>query len=347
MNDLEFMLAAINEAKKASGFEKPNPKVGCVIVKENKIISQGFHQTYGEAHAEVNAINKLNKSELEGSTLYVTLEPCSKSGKTPPCTDLIIQSKIKRVVFGSKDPSDNNAKKILEENGIEVLGGVLSEKTDLLVSDFYTNVKGQRPYVIGKVAMTIDGKMATRTNDSKWITSDKAREFSRQRRADVQAILVGSNTIRLDDPQLSVRKEGFKDPKIVVIDSTNLLTGNEKIFDLEVEKIIFSSNEINRPNTKLIKIDDQFTTSKLLDELWSQGIKSLLVEGGSFTLNKFLQEGNLDQLDVYIASKIIGDKEALNAFNFQTINKLSEAKKLNIRRIENITDDIFVEYGVN
>lgn len=349
-DNLYYMQLAIDEALKSKGYEKPNPRVGAILVLNDKVIGKGFHAEYGKDHAEILAIKEALKKHksLEGSTLYVTLSPCSKKGKTQPCTDFIIKHKISEVIVGSEDPSDKDVAQIFENNNISYLARVSKEKTDELIMDFSWSVTQSKPFVTGKVAMTIDGKIATKEYDSKWITSDSMRKFSRKDRSNYQALLVGSNTIVQDNPLLTSRTKDHKDPTVVIIDNDNKITDEFKIMKSDTKKIIFNTVKSSKTkNVEYIKYHlESIPTDFILEELWKRNIKSLLVEGGSFTLNKFIKEDNINQLDVYIGSKIIGDKNAINAFNFQSISKLWEAKELKLKRIKNMDNDIYIKYGV-
>lgn len=342
------MQLAINEALKAKGFQKPNPSVGAIIVKDNQIIGSGFHAKSGDNHAEVNAINDaLTKTDsLEGATIYVTLTPCSKHGKTRPCVDLIIKHKFKQVIIGSIDPSDNDAISLLKSNNILVETGIMEKETDELICDFKFNIEKHKTFVVGKVAMTLDGKIATKDFDSKWITDDAARMFSRKKRANFQAILVGVNTLIKDNPMLSTRIEGYKNPIIVVINDDNIIDPEMNIFKNTEKKIIFSKVQLDLPNTDIVIYENELETDFILEKLYEKGIKSLLVEGGSYTLNKFIKQGNINLLDVYIAPKLLGDKNAINAFDFQNISLIKDSKKLKMKQMKIIDETINIEYEV-
>ena len=348
MQDLEYIKKAILMAQKTKGYELPNPAVGSLIVKDNKIIGQGTHLNFGKNHAEINAMEEAlsNGFSLEGSTIYSTLEPCSKVGKTPSCVDRIIKAGIKRVVFGSTDPSDNNSHNKFNNKNIEVLGEVLKKDCDKLIKSFLWNIKTETPYVCAKVAMTIDGYIATKTNDSKWITSLETREYSRKKRSQYQGILVGCNTILNDDPQLNVRQKGYKDPIIIVIDPNNKIDySNLNINKSNTKKIVFCSKEIVQDNYKtIITKQETLSTKYILESLWSIGIKSILVEGGSNTLNRFIDSGDVNEINLYIGNKILGDVNSLSAFNFKGVDKINEAQEWELEFLEKINNDIYVEY---
>lgn len=221
MTDRDYMLRAIELAKKGLGFTNPNPMVGAVIVKDGRIIGEGYHKRCGELHAERNAIAALTES-AEGATIYVTLEPCCHYGKTPPCTEAIIENKIAKVVIGSRDPNPlvaGKGAKILREHGIEVVEDFLKEECDEFNSVFFHYITTKRPYVTVKYAMTADGKIATKTGASKWITGEEARNEVQQMRHKSMAIMAGIGTVLADDPMLNVRVEGLKSPIRVICDS--------------------------------------------------------------------------------------------------------------------------------
>ena len=214
MTDQEYMLRAIQLAKKGEGWTNPNPMVGAVIVKDGKIIGEGYHKKYGELHAERNAIASLTES-AEGAVIYVTLEPCCHHGKTPPCTEAIIEQKNRKVVIGSRDPNPKVAGKgvqILRDHGVEVETGLLEEECLSLNEIFFHYITTKMPYVAMKYAMTLDGKIASFSGDSKWVTGEKAREHTHFLRKKYRGILVGIGTVLADDPMLHVRVEGWKSP---------------------------------------------------------------------------------------------------------------------------------------
>lgn len=217
----EYMRLAIEIAKKGAGKVNPNPMVGAVIVKDERVIGQGYHKYYGGNHAEVNAFENLSDNP-EGATIYVTLEPCSHYGKTPPCVDKIIANKISKVVVGTLDPNplvEGRGIKALKEAGIEVITGVLEEECKKLNEVFMKYILCKRPFVVLKTAMTLDGKIATESGESKWITSDKSRQEVHKLRNKLSAIMVGVNTVIKDNPELTCRLEGGKNPVRIIVDS--------------------------------------------------------------------------------------------------------------------------------
>lgn len=314
------MSVALKEAKKGI-FTHPNPKVGCVIIKNGKIISKGYHRHYGGPHAEVNAINKLSPDKVKNSTVYVTLEPCSTYGKTPPCTELLIKSKVKRVVIGSIDPNpkhNGRAVKILKKHGIEVSTGVLKDECEKLNRVFFKNMKYFLPYITLKIAQSIDGKIADKDYNSKWITSEKSRIIAHKLRRESDCILVGINTVIKDNPSLNIRYVRFrKQPDICVIDRNLRIKTSSNLFKIPDRKIYIvkdrklKSEKRYPQNTELIDMsfdnNGLINIKKLLKILYKKGIRHILVEGGAFTSGSFLHSGNFDRIIVFISPMIIGD----------------------------------------
>lgn len=307
--DEKYMQRAIQLAEKGLGNVSPNPLVGCVLVKDEKIIGEGFHQVFGEGHAEVNAINSVSDQGLvAGSTCYVTLEPCAHHGKTPPCADLLIEKGIGRVVIGCKDPNDpvdGKGIKKLTGAGIEVKTGVLEKECRWMNRRFLTSIEKNRPYVILKWAQTADGFLARENGDSKWISNESSRRLVHKWRGEEDAILVGLNTARNDDPALTVRDWNGKHPTRIVLDSNIELSSDLKLFDGEVKTLVFNRRE-NRDDEKIefVKYDGRLTS--VLDALHERGIQSLIVEGGAKVLSSFIGEGMWDEARVFTSKEEFG-----------------------------------------
>ncbi len=297
------------------GTVSPNPMVGAVIVMDTIIIGEGHHQKYGEAHAEVNAINQVfsNFSDaadlLDQSTIYVSLEPCAHYGKTPPCADLIIKHKITRVVVGSRDPFYAvNGKGIekLRGAGVEVTTGVLEKECLWLNRRFFTRIQKHRPYIILKWAQTSDGFFAPGDNTQHWITGSESRKLVHQWRGEEDAVLIGKNTAAIDNPQLNVRYWQGKSPKRVVIDRKLELNKNINLFDQSVETFIF--NEIKTDvegNNKYIALEDfeRYVPQYILYQLYLQDIQSVIIEGGAQTLNSFIEANLWDEARIFTGPK--------------------------------------------
>tara|TARA_B100000073_G_scaffold62119_1_gene46026 strand:- start:751 stop:1779 length:1029 start_codon:yes stop_codon:yes gene_type:complete len=324
--DEHFMNIALQEAAKANHKVFPNPKVGALIVVDDKIISKGYHTCYGEDHAEANAINKLDKPIIN-ATLYVTLEPCSHIGKRNPCTDIIKSKMFSRVVIGANDPNPkaSGGAEILKNNNINVTENVCAEKSKKLNRRFFTYFEKKRPYVILKIASTLDGFIAEMDGHSKWITNEKSRKSVHKLRSSCDAILVGRKTIEVDNPSLTSHGYG-KDPKIVVLSSQNKINPKSKIF--KNVPIFFSNKDlVNDPKKNIIYI---------LRELYNKSYQTLLVEGGGKTLSHFLDSDLFDELHIYYAPKIIGNGKPL----YVGSNRLTKDYKLKIQKIEHFDHDI-------
>ncbi len=353
--DEKFIKIAIEEAKKGGVFTHPNPCVGAVIVKNGKIISKGYHKEFGKEHAEINAIKKLTPSQLKGSTLYLTLEPCSTYGKTPPCTDVIIKSGIKKVVFATIDPNPNHrgkAVKILKENGIEVKFGVLEDECREINKPFFKNMEKKLPYITIKLATSIDSKIADKNYNSKWISSQTSRRYVHHLRAESDCIVVGINTILKDDPLLNIRYEKYRRlPDICVIDPELKIPFNAKIFSINDRRIFIVSNKkfINLKtisNLEILNLNfgKQLDLKLLLKVLYSKGIRHILVEGGGKTAGSFISQMLFDRIILFFSPLIIGSDgiEAFNAILKHKNDKLGLRVKLNEHKIMN--NDIMAVY---
>jgi diaminohydroxyphosphoribosylaminopyrimidine deaminase/5-amino-6-(5-phosphoribosylamino)uracil reductase len=313
------MKLAFELAKKGEGFVSPNPMVGCVIVKNNKIIGQGYHQQYGKPHAEVNALNSCTVSP-ENSQVYVTLEPCSHFGKTPPCAERLVKEKVKKVFIATKDPNPlvgGKGIEILQKNNIEVEVGILDKEARQLNKVFFHNMSTEMPYIILKSAVSLDGFIADINNSSKWISSESSRKEVHTLRSKVDAVLVGAGTVMADNPLLTVRFVKGRNPKKIVIDLKGKLNGNYKLFDrntiyVSVEKNIHRQNlkTIEKTNTKIM-LFKEFNVEKMLKEFVKINIASILVEGGAFTSGIFLENGFVNELVIYQAPIVLGRGKSL------------------------------------
>jgi diaminohydroxyphosphoribosylaminopyrimidine deaminase/5-amino-6-(5-phosphoribosylamino)uracil reductase len=307
------MQRCLDLAIKGLGRVAPNPMVGCVIVHEGKIIGEGYHQQFGEAHAEVNAIRSVADEELlRESTLYVNLEPCTHFGKTPPCADLIIREGIPRVVIASVDPfpevSGKGIKK-LQGAGIEVTQGVLKPESDYLNRRFVTFYTKHRPYVILKWAQSKDGFMALNEPKQFWFTNAESKELSHKWRSEEEAILVGRNTVEVDDPELTVRLWNGTNPLRIVIDKDLTLNGNKKVFNNEADTLVFNQKANRTEGRKrLVKIDfGNNVALQIMSELHKLKILSVIIEGGATTLNHFIEQGLWDEARIFTSNHILVD----------------------------------------
>lgn len=340
-NDEKYIKMCFSLAKKGKNNVLPNPMVGSLIVKEGRIISKGYHKKYGEFHAERNAI--LNaKEDLEGATIYVNLEPCSHFGKTPPCADLIIEKKIKRVVFSSfdKNPKVDGVKK-LKEAGIEVLGGVLEKEGDELNKVFFKNITKKIPYIALKTATTLDSKIATENYNSKWITGDSSRLEVMKLRSLYQAIITGSNTVLYDNPKLTSRIRGGINPIRIIMDKKGQIPFNYNVFEDNGTRIILIDNTKRKCPSHIEKIGFS-NINELLKTLFNMGIYSILIESGRGLNSAFLKEKCVDEIYHFIAPKILGGGISfIDGFNPQKIDDGLIAYNLKIKKFE---PDIMLNY---
>lgn len=353
----KYMKIAIDLAKKGRGHVSPNPLVGAIIVKGSKIIAQGYHEKYGQNHAEINAI-KSAKEDLKESTMYVTLEPCCHYGNTPPCVDEIIKSKISKVVIGHLDPnpivSGKGVKKLIQNN-IEVVIDVLRDECMKMNEVFLKYILNKEPFVIMKNAMSLDGKIATYAGESKWISSQKSREKVHELRSEVSAIMVGVDTIIKDDPSLTCRLVKGKNPIRIIVDSSLRIPINSIVLNDNCSKtIIVTTNNSNNEKVEKLKSqridvlvidkkDNRVDLKKLMEALGRLNIDSVLLEGGS-TLNfSALKEGIVDKVQIYIAPMILGGKLAKTPVGGEGVKYLSDAYNLTSITAKVIDRDILVE----
>ncbi len=352
----KLMKKCIKLAKQGEGQVCPNPLVGCVIFDDNfRIISEGFHKKYGENHAERNAI--LNaKENLKGTNLIVNLEPCSHYGKTPPCTDLIIEKGIKKVIIGMTDPNPIvNGKGIskLKEAGIEVISGILEAECKELNKFFIKNQTENKIYVTIKTAVTMDGKIASQTGNSKWITDEFSRLEVQKLRNKYDAILTSSTTIIKDNPLMTCRMKKGRNPLRIIID-TNLKTSkNSKIYENNGARIIIVTAE-NISSAKMKEfpnyieflkcplIDEKIDIKKMLELLFEKGIRSILVEAGGTLNNSFIQANEVDSIIQFIAPKILADKNGINFVQGCRRNKISECNNLIFQSTKILKNDIII-----
>ncbi len=307
--DEKYIRRCFELAQLGRGNVSPNPKVGAVVVCDGKVIGEGYHKKYGEAHAEVNAIASVeDKSLLKESTIYVNLEPCCHWGKTPPCANLIIESGIKKCVIANKDINPKvfgGGIKLLQDNGVEVVSGVLEKEGWFLNRRFFTNQKEKRPYVIIKYAQSLDGFIAPEDGNG-WISNDIMKVWVHKQRSEEDAIMVGYNTVIKDNPQLNVRHYQARNPKRVVYDRNLSLPQDSNIFDQTQETIILNhiKDSIEGKN-KYIKIDEELPLiPQILEKLYAEKICSIVLEGGTKLINRFLESGLWDEANVIIGQKI-------------------------------------------
>ncbi|MDX2189215.1 MAG: bifunctional diaminohydroxyphosphoribosylaminopyrimidine deaminase/5-amino-6-(5-phosphoribosylamino)uracil reductase RibD [Bacteroidota bacterium] len=324
------MKRAIELALKGLGSVSPNPMVGAVLVVDNQIIGEGYHMKYGGPHAEVHAIESVSDKELlNKSTLYVTLEPCNHFGKTPPCTELIINNQIKNVVIGSVDPNpivSGKGIKKLEENGISVTKDILEKECQLLNCRFHTFHLQKRPYIILKWAETANGFIANTDYNSKWISNKYSRKLVHKWRSEEDAVLVGFNTAWYDNPQLNVRDWNGRNPIRILLDRHLEIPGNYHLLNQSEKTIIFNTIENDKSNkVEYIKINE-WSVNEIVKKLYEHNIQSIIIEGGANTIQKFFDENMWDEARVFqgvttydngIKAPVLKNAKMTNAENIQ------------------------------
>ena len=356
MNDEYFMKLALGFAKKGEGFTSPNPMVGAIIVKDGNVVGKGYHHAAGKAHAEVNAINDAGVL-AQGATLYVTLEPCNHTGRTPPCTEKILASGIRRVVVAMHDPNPGvkgGGIDYLKHRGIDIKTGVCEERAKRLNEIFIKYVKTNRPFTIIKCAATLDGRIATRTGDSRWVTGEEAREFVHRLRHAVDAIMVGINTVEKDDPSLTTRLAnrlgGLKglDPVRIVLDTHLKIVEKAKLLrlDSDSDTIIITGHSVSEDKkagieqrgAKIIESpvkDGLIDLDILMDRLGALGITSLLIEGGSRVIASALSAEIVEKIFFFFAPKILGGDDGVPICKGQGADLMKNCipvKDINVRQ---------------
>lgn len=341
----------IELAKNGAGKVSPNPLVGAVVIdKNNNIIGEGFHKKYGEAHAEVNALNQAG-DEAKGGTLFVSLEPCSHYGKTPPCVDLIIERGIKKVVIAMLDPNPKvDGIKKLQDANIEVITNILEDEAKELNEIFIKNQTEKKPFIAIKTATTLDGKIATKTGSSKWITGAVARQEVQKLRNHYDAILTGSQTIIADNPSLTCRMDGGRNPIKIILDTNAKTSPKAKVY--QEGRVILATNKITDkypknveilecPLNKSGKIDINF----LITQLYTMGVYSILIEAGGKVNSAFLKEKLVDKIYQFIAPKIIGDNQAQSFIQGFDIVDINSCEKFQIKHMQKIGNDAIIVYS--
>lgn len=358
--DEKYMEIALELAKKGAGYTNPNPLVGAVIVKNGKIIGEGYHQAYGSHHAEVNAI-KNSTEDVKGATMYITLEPCSHYGKTPPCANYIVEKGIIRVVVALEDPNpevSGKGIKILRDNGIEVVTGILEKESRKLNEIFIKYIRTKLPFCILKTAMTLDGKIATSTGDSKWITNEESRKYVHLLRHRVSSIMVGIGTVLQDNPYLNTRlEEGLgSDPIRIIVDTHARIPLEANVLDNKSSsRTIIATTELASKD-KLRELEDkgaeliitplrnnQVDLNYLINELGERGIDSILLEGGSGLNYSALEASIVDKVNIFIAPKFIGGRESKTPVGGLGIALMKDAIILSGTQIHKFGDDIMIE----
>ena len=357
MREQEYMQMAIELAKKGEGHVNPNPLVGAVVVKDDKIIGRGYHKFFGGPHAEVYALEEAGEF-ANGATLYVTLEPCSHFGKTPPCVNKIINSGIKKCYVAIEDPNPlvaGNGIKLLREKGIEVEVGLCEKEARDLNRIFLKYIKEKIPFLFVKCGITLDGKIATKTFNSKWITNSLSRQKVQELRNKHMGIMVGINTVLRDNPSLDARVENAKNPYRIVVDPYLEIDIDSKLLKFDDKKVIIITSSEERNNIKKINLEKngikfielegrKFSFAKMLKELGSLGIDSVLLEGGGNLISSAFKEKAIDGGEIFIAPKIIGDSEAIPMVSGFDINNLDEAINLENVKINSYGNNCSMEF---
>ena len=358
--DEYYMRLALKLALKAKGKTSPNPLVGALVVKAGSIIGSGFHAKAGLAHAEIVALDQAGK-KAKGATLYVTLEPCTHTGRTPPCARRIIESRINKVVIGMIDPNPINSGRgvaLLKQNNIKVEVGVLNEELRKINESFIKYITTRTPFVTVKVGQSLDGRIATKTGDSKWITSDKSRAYAHKIRRDYDAIMVGVNTVLRDNPTLNVWFSKKKLIKIIV-DSNLSTPENSNIFSNDAEVIIVTlpshpgQETENRKKisakAKVLEVKEkagQINLRDALKKLARLQISNIIVEGGGTLIGSLFDERLVDRILFFISLKIIGGKGAVSSVMGSGIKRIDQAIKLHDLKIKRFGEELLVEAGV-
>lgn len=358
--DSEYMKRALQLAENGIGRTNPNPLVGAVIVRDGRIIGEGWHEEYGKAHAEVNAINNAESSgeTVKGTTVYVNLEPCCHYGKTPPCTELLIRKEVKRVVIGMLDPNPLVAGKgaqRLKDAGveIEVATGMLEEECRKLNEVFCHFIQRRRPFIVLKAAMSLDGKIAAPSGESKWITEEAARRDVQLLRNRYSAIMAGVETVIKDDPELTCRLEGGRNPMRIILDSSLRIPLDRKVLsDQQNNRTVVACTEKAAPGraseleARGVKIllcksrNGRIDLADLTVKLGGFSIDSVLLEGGATVNDSAFSQGIVDKLILYIAPKIIGGEKSKTVVGGRGIERLDQAYTLRIESMERVGEDL-------
>ncbi len=364
MNDNHYMQIALELAARGKGYTSPNPMVGAVVVKDGKIVGKGWHEKVGGPHAEVNAIDDAG-DQAAGSTIYVTLEPCNHQGRTPPCTEKILSAGIQHVVMAMKDPNPDvsgGGADFLIQNGISVESGVCEAEARRLNESFIKYIRTKQPFVLLKCAATLDGRIATRTGDSKWVTGESSRKYVHELRHEMDAIMVGVNTVKTDNPSLTTRREDKKgvDPIRIVLDTQLSIPENSKLLQIPSgsDTLIITGNSKSSPKRTAIenmgvKIidtalkDGRIDLNALMNQLGKTGITSLLIEGGAQVVASALQSGIVDKINFFYAPKILGGDDGVPMCSGPGPELMAQSipvKDIHVRQFDN---DIMIEGYLN
>lgn len=357
IKDIKFMKEALLLASKSEGLTSPNPLVGAVIVKGNKIIGRGYHKRAGSKHAEILAIESAGR-RAKGATLYINLEPCVHYGRTPPCAPEVIKAGIKRTVVAMQDPNPLvNGKGIdkLKKEGVKVQTGILEEKAKSMNEAYIKYITQKMPFVMLKWAMSVDGKIATYTGDSKWISCETSRDLTHKLRGKIDAVLIGIGTLLKDNPQLTTHGKGVKEPKRIIVDEKGKIPLDCKLLKTEGGQVIIATtNKISKEKTEglkkrgvetiVVKTKNNLVDLKeLMKELAKREITSVLVEGGGEITASFLKEKLADKFMAFISPIIIGGKDAISPVEGKGIEGIVNAARIYKFSTKKIGEDIVIE----
>jgi len=357
MNDEFWMRRVLRLAKRGRGRTSPNPMVGAVLLKDGRIVGEGYHEEAGKEHAEIIAIRRAGEN-AKGATLYLNLEPCTHYGKTPPCVPKVVEAGVRRVVVGMEDPNPlvkGKGMERLKEAGIDVDAGVLEEDCKKLNEAFCKFILKKEPFIILKAAATLDGKIATSEGDSKWISGEASRHFVHRLRSQVDGVLVGIGTVLKDDPQLTARVRGGRDPYRIVVDTRLRIREEARIFGDSPSKAIVATTElasrdrvekIEKMGARVLILDskdERVDLPGLLSKLGEIGMVSVMAEGGSRINGSLLDGGLIDKVLLFLSAKLIGDKSAPGIFEGRGRPTLKEAVLLDNLRVRKVGPDLLIE----
>ena len=359
--DHVHLARAIELAARGAGRTSPNPVVGAVVARDDEVLGEGWHEHVGDAHAEVNALTACGDADLRDATLYVSLEPCCHHGRTPPCTDAILKAGVGRVVVGSDDPTEKASGRglgILRDEGVvvDVAGGELASRARLLNQAFRKHARTGRPWVLFKSAMSLDGKVATGTGDSKWISGTQSRERAHHWRAAVDAVAVGIGTALADDPQLTARLDGvLRQPRRVVFDSLARLPLDGQLVSMtaDVPLTVVVSRAAPRSATDALEMagvdcivatggNEQTRVRSALDQLGAAGVTSILLEGGPHLAGAFFDAGEIDEIRLFLAPVVLGGRTARDPLEGAGVERIDDALRALTLDCEVVGEDILV-----
>lgn len=354
-SDEDYMRQALELARRGLGRTSPNPAVGCILVKDGKIIGRGYHEKAGQNHAEVNALDDAGEA-AEGSTMYVTLEPCRHYGKTPPCVDAIKKAGIHRVVMAMRDPNPvaRGGLEELQGSGIKTEVGIMEKESKRLNEAYLKYAEKKMPFVMIKSAMSADGKIATKAGDYKWVSGKESRNYVHEMRGKVDAVMVGVNTVIKDDPLLTCRTPGGRNPIRLVADSGLRIPITAQVLNKDARTIILTTRNAPAPKVraveskgaKVLMVGDKeghVNLREAMRDLADEGVQSIMIEGGGTLNASALEAGVVDKILFFIAPKIIGGKGAVSIVGGSGVEKLSDSIRLEDMTVTKVGEDFLIE----